>query len=285
MIYGTMPQLLVMCLSPIWSCVHSLDDVAECPVCQFALSACWKLRNVSVQRINHHCLGWLCCWARFWTLQVVLATFENWQVISRFGSESEPNCYHWSFHTNTRKIAIGPVLPSITRHWNSTAWALHKYLSSNHIVTLSVRRLCCSSCSSSSSSWICDPTIIRWVGNENPRISCNMNLNFSATQRVLVGSQIWMREVNEWVELRNLYTVHIMIQSELKYWIAEKVAGTIKWNCSPGPTWQKNMGLCPLRVTTPPGPSGSGSLAVPDLHRGLGSSYNPDRSRVTQNRC
>jgi len=43
------------------------------------------------------------------------------------------------------------------------------------------------------------------------------------TQRILVGSHIRDREVNERVDLHNLHTDHVMIRSELKYLIGGKV--------------------------------------------------------------
>ena len=48
---------------------------------------------------------------------------------------------------------------------------------------------------------------------------------------------------------------------------------------------QKPTVLCLVRVTIPPRYSRSGSLAVSSPDRGLGSSSDPDRSRVTRNCC
>ena len=44
-----------------------------------------------------------------------------------------------------------------------------------------------------------------------------------ATQRILVGSQIWKREVKERLKLHNLLTDHVVIRSELKYLIGAKM--------------------------------------------------------------
>ena len=44
-----------------------------------------------------------------------------------------------------------------------------------------------------------------------------------ATPRILLGSHISNREVNELVKLHNLYTDNVTIQSELKYLIGAKV--------------------------------------------------------------
>jgi len=117
-----------------------------------------------------------------------------------------------------------------------------KYLSSDHIVTWSVRRLCSSSRSFTSRFQICDPTNIHWVAIEIPLISPKMCLDFTATQRISVGSQICKREVKEWLVLYNLCTDHIMIRSELKYLIGAKVAGPVQWNRGPGTTWPNNGG-------------------------------------------
>ena len=203
----------------------------------------------------------------------MLAKVPNARVGSGSGSDPEPNRCNGSYHTKTRTVAIGPVLPPKTRHFNITTLAPIKYLSWDRIMTWWVRRLF-SSCRSFT-SWvqICDPTNIRWVAIENPLISVKICPYFIATQRISVGSQIWKREAKEQLELYNLCTDHVMIRSELKYLIGAKVAGTVKWNRGP------------VRVTTPPRQSWSGSLAVPNPDRGLGSSSNPDRSRVTRNRC
>jgi len=66
-----------------------------------------------------------------------------------------------SYHTKTRTVAIGPVLPPKTRHFNITTLPPIKYLSSDRIVTSSVCRLCSSSRPFSSRFQICDPTNIR----------------------------------------------------------------------------------------------------------------------------
>jgi len=56
----------------------------------------------------------------------------------------------------------------------------------------------------------------------------------------MVQSQIWQREVKERLKLHNLHSDHIVIQSELKYLIGVKVAGTVIWNRRPGLTRPKN---------------------------------------------
>ena len=49
--------------------------------------------------------------------------------------ELEPNCGNWSYHTKTRPVAIGPVLPPKSRHFNFTIMAPIKYCSFDHITT------------------------------------------------------------------------------------------------------------------------------------------------------
>jgi len=143
---------------------------------------------------------------------------------SRVGSSSG-STQNWTvaMGLNTSKswlIGNGPVSPPKTRHFNTTTLPSIKYLSSDHIVTWSVRRLCSSSYSLTSQSRISDPTNIRWVAIENPLISLIMCPYFSATQRISVWSQIWILEVKEVVKLHNLCIHHVMIRSELKYLIA-----------------------------------------------------------------
>ena len=157
-----------------------------------------------------------------YSLQVVLATGPN----SRFGSGSgsEPELDRCN------------GLPPKTRHFKSTIVPPIKYLSSDHIVTWSVRRLCSFSPSFPSRSHIYDRTNIRWVAIENPHFLAEIPLFFAAIQRILVQSQIWQQEVKEGLKLHNLHIDHVMIRSEPKYFIGAKVAGTVIWNCGPVPT-------------------------------------------------
>jgi hypothetical protein len=64
-----------------------------------------------------------------------LATVPNSRVGSGSGSDLEPNRCNGSYHTKTRTIAIGPVLPPKTRHFNTPSLAPIKYLSSDRIMT------------------------------------------------------------------------------------------------------------------------------------------------------
>jgi len=126
--------------------------------------------------------------------------------------------------------------PPKTRHLKCTILAPIKYLSSDRIVTWSVRRLCSFSPSFPSHSQICDLTSIPWVAIENPHFSAEISPYFPAIQRILAQSQIWQREVKEGLKLHNLRTDHVTIPSELRYLIGGKVAGTVIWNRSLVPT-------------------------------------------------
>ena len=207
----------------------------------------------------------------------MLATGPHSRVGSGSGSTRNRTVATSLTTRKTRTVGNGPVLPPKTRHFKFTILAPIKYLSSDRITTWSIRRLCSINSYFTSRIQICDRTNIRWVATENPRISLKICPCFTATQRILIRSQIWMLEVKELVKLYNLHIHHVTIQSELRYLIGAKVVGTIKWNRGPG--------LCPVRVTNPPRQSGSGCLAVPDPDRGLRFGSNPDRSRVTRNRC
>jgi len=103
---------------------------------------------------------------------------------SGLGLEPDQNCCNRLYHTKTRTVSIGPVLPPTTRHFNTTTLAPINYWSSDRIVTWSVCTLCSSSCSSTSRCQICDPTYIRWVAINNPWISPNICPRFTATQRI-----------------------------------------------------------------------------------------------------
>jgi len=159
--------------------------------------------------------------------QVVLAMVPTHQNGSGLGLGPEPNCCNGFYHTKTRTVAIGPVLPPITQHLNNTTLAPIKYLSSDHIVTWSVHRLCSFTSSFASCIQICDPTNIRRVAIEIPQIPLRIGPFFTATQRILVGSQIWMLEVKEIIILHNLHTNHVTVQSELTNLIGAKAVATI----------------------------------------------------------
>jgi len=152
----------------------------------------------------------------------VLATGPNSRFCSGSGSNPEPNRCNG--------------FPPTTWHFKCTILTPIKYLSSDRIVTWSVRRLCSFSPSFPSRSQICDLTSIRWVAIENPHLSAEISPYFTAIQRILAQSQIWQREVKEGLGLHNLRTDHVTIRSELRYLIGGKVAGTVIWNRGPGPT-------------------------------------------------
>ena len=100
--------------------------------------------------------------------------------------------------------------------------------------------ICSFSWSFTSRIHICDQTNIRSVAIENPQISPKICPDFTATQRISMGSQIWMLEMKELIKLHNLRSRHVMIGSELKYLIGSKVMGTVKWTRGPGWTRPKN---------------------------------------------
>ena len=152
----------------------------------------------------------------------VLATGPNSRFSSGSGSNPEPD----------RCNGFSPK----TRHFKSTILAPIKYLSSDRIVTWSVRRLCSFSPSFTSRSHICDQTNICWVAIKYPHFSAEKSPSFTAIQRILLQSQIWQREVKEGLILHNLRTDHVTIRSELRYLIGAKVEGTIIWNGGPVPT-------------------------------------------------
>ena len=202
-------------------------------------------------------------------------------------------------------LATVPGYPAAVRVWNRTGWSssrcypeyrgtqrvrgrvvtgprFHitvpaslppiKYLSSDCIVTWSVHRLCSFSPSFPSRSQICDLTSIRWVAIENPHFSADISPYFTAIQRILAQSQIWQLEVKEGLKLHNLCTDHVTIQSELRYLIGGKVAGTVILNRGPVPTRPRTRRV-PLISGWQP------ELDHPVRFRTL------DHCRVTRNRC
>jgi len=115
-----------------------------------------------------------------------------------------------------------------------------------------------SSCSPTFTSRIqsCDRTNIRGGAIDYPRNTLKHRLNLTATQRISVRLQIWMREVKEGLKPHNLRTDHVMIQSELIYIIGVRVTGTVKWSRGPGNKPTKTIWVGFLGCSWPgPGPS------------------------------
>jgi len=156
----------------------------------------------------------------------VLATVPNSWVSSGSGSNSEPNYCNGSYHPKTWTVALGPVLPPKNWHFNITSLAPIQYVSSNSIMTRSIRKLCSFMRSLTYRFQICDPTNIGSVVIESPRISLEIWRYFTAILRLLVGSQIWKWEVKERTKLHNLRIDHLTIRSELTYRIGAKGVGT-----------------------------------------------------------
>jgi len=172
------------------------------------------------------------------TVRIVLATVLGYPAAVRVGPDPEapvrvrnrqatrtgwqaPGCYQDRTYTH----GFSPRL-ELARGFNiavPTTLAAIKYLSSDHIKTCAVSRLCSSLRALSSRIQIHDPTDIRWVAVEKGLISSEIRGFSIATQRVLVGSQIWNREVQERLELHILRTDHVTIRSGLKYLIGAKV--------------------------------------------------------------
>jgi hypothetical protein len=178
----------------------------------------------------------------------------------------------------TGTIGNGLVLPSKTNHFKSTIVARIKYLSSDRIMTWSVRTLCSFSRSFTSRCQICDWTNIRWVAIYNPKISLKIRCYFTVIQPILVRSQIWKQEVEERVKLHNLRIHHVMICWDLRYLIGATVAGTVKWNRGAGTTLPKH-----LRFMSGPGNNPAKSQRVGFL---AGSGTEPNRRwRVTWTSC
>ena len=153
---------------------------------------------------------------------VVLAMGPKARFGSGSGSNPEPDRCNGFYHTKTWTIAIGLVLPPKTRHFYLTTFTQIKYLSSDHIVTWSVHRLCIISRSFTFRFQNCDATNIRCVAIENPSIAHEIWCYFTATQRILVISQFWIQEVKELLKVHNLHTNHVMIWSEPKNFIGVK---------------------------------------------------------------
>jgi hypothetical protein len=164
--------------------------------------------------------------ARLW---IVLATVPGYPAAVRDWNQtgwSSPGCYSENRGTHRVRGRIG-TRPRFHITVPSTLTPI-KWLSSDCIVTWSVRRLCSICPSFTSRCQIWDWSIIRWIAVTEGNISAE-KCGFSiATQRILVRSQMWEREVKEGLKQQNLHTDHVMIRSELRYLIGAKIVD-VKW--------------------------------------------------------
>ena len=165
-----------------------------------------------------------CQWSRYWKLLPVSLSDGSklpgqFQVRFRSGTERCNRLYHMK----TRTVAIGPVSSPKIQYFDITSLAPIRCLSSDHIVTWSIPKLCSFVRSFNSRFQICDPTNIRWVAIENAQCLLQIWPNFTAIQRILIGSQIRKREVKERTKLHNVHIDHVTIQSELRYLIGAKI--------------------------------------------------------------
>jgi len=176
-----------------------------------------------------------------------LATVRNSRIGSWSRSNPEPDRCNRFYHTKTWTVAIGPVLPPKTWHFNLTTLAPIKYLSSDHIVPWSIRTLCGMSRSSTSRFQICETTNICWVGIENTRISHHIMRYFTVIQQISVASQISMWEVKRGANTAQstYWSRHDMIRTQ-KLSPSQSLAtvvGTAKWNHSPVSARPKTRGF------------------------------------------
>ena len=148
------------------------------------------------------------------TLGLVLATVPNSQFGSRSGSSPERDNCNMFHHTKIRTIAIWTILPPISQHVNFTTLDPMKYLSSDHIMTWSICKLCSIGRSFTYRCQIYDRTNIHRAAIKNPQLTNQIWHYFAVIQEILVTSQIWMREVEELLKLHTQHIDHVTIQSE-----------------------------------------------------------------------
>jgi hypothetical protein len=102
-----------------------------------------------------------------WPSLIVLATCPTGQTGSGFRLRPEPILSHGFYHKQSRKIAIGLVVPPKTQHFNVTTVDPIMYICSDCILMGSICRLCSFSHSVNSRVQISDPTNIASVDIDN----------------------------------------------------------------------------------------------------------------------
>jgi len=155
-------------------------------------------------------------WNQWAGLLLVLAMVPNSWFSSGSGSNLQPDHCNGLYHTKTRTVAIGLILPLKYPHLNLTALDPIKNLSSDCIVRWSLCRLCSIGRSVTAGFQICDLTNTRWVAIEYQQILVQIWSHVTVIQWILIALQIWMWEVKELLKLHNLCIDHVTIRSELK---------------------------------------------------------------------
>jgi len=227
-------------------CSRYSSRLYTCLQHQARLTTCHPLQHSG--RRSYHCHS--CSWSSLCD-QICLLSALTWTL---------SDAHHCSCTTpreqGTTTVSMVPGYPAAVQVWNWTGWsspgcypenrgthrvrgrvgtgprfhitvpstfAQIKYLSSDRIVTWSVRRLCSISPSFASHCPICDWSNFRWIAVKEGDISAE-KCGFSiATQRILVRSQMWQREVKEGLKLHNLRTDHVTVRSELIYLVRAKI--------------------------------------------------------------
>jgi hypothetical protein len=156
------------------------------------------------------------------TVELMLPTGQKIRFCSGSGSNPEVDRCNEVYQMKTWTVAIGPVFPPKARNFMITSLAPIKYLSSDRVATWSVYRLCIIRSSFISRSQNCDATDIHGVALEIQGISCQICSYFTATARILVISQFWMRKVKDCLIIHILCPDHVTILSELRYIISVK---------------------------------------------------------------
>jgi len=173
----------------------------------------------------------------------LLPMSPNSRVSSGYGSAQNQTGAMGLTTRKSQTIGHRPVLPTKTRHFKFPILPPIQYLSSDHIMIWSVCRLFSFSRSFTSRRQICNRTNTHCVAIENPPIWRKISPHFTPNQQILVRSQIWQRHVKAQLELHNLRTDRVMIQSELKYLIGAKDVATANWTNGPVSTQPKNTGF------------------------------------------
>jgi hypothetical protein len=186
----------------------------------------------------------------------------------------------------SRTVAIGPVLPPNTWHFNITSLAPIEFLSSDRIMTQSICKLWSFVRSFTARFQMCNPTHICWVAIDQAWISheiwCQFppnSMNIGQIANLKAGGE----RAQYPVQSMN-WPYHDTIGTQLLNWSQQCSNCTVETADRFQPA-QKLTLLCPVRGTIPRMLNRSGSLVVPNPDWGANSSSKLERSRVTRNCC
>jgi len=135
-------------------------------------------------------------------------------VQSRFRFRPKADRWNRSYHGNNPDRSKWAGVTNKTQPLRFNNLAALRYLSSDHILTLSICRCCSLNHSLTSRCQICNQTNILWVNIDNPQILHQLWHYYTAIQHMFGRSHNWNREVDDRLNAHNVCIHYVTIWSK-----------------------------------------------------------------------